>query len=206
MRPSRDGPVDPTSPIVSESRSGHRVAYDRVWGAFLLATAWVPPSIAGGEWTFWVPGDPALSVWVLGAGAVGLLAIVLGFAGIRSRSRHAINIVGGCLLVATPLFLPRVWDQFPFVNPARLPLAEIGRTGWVMLLALGADYAGSGIRLARPSQFVGLGLATTGALIAAIFACLPEAVGGSGYASAQVLVFREFSTRWAELLPPAGGR
>lgn len=190
---------------MGESKSGHRVAYDRVWGAFLIATACVPPAFSGGEWTFSVEGDAALSVWVLGAGVVGLLAIVLGFAGVRSRSRHAINIFGGCLLLATPLFLPRLWDVFPNVNPARLPLAEIGRTGWVMLLALGAVYAGSGIRVARPSQFVGLALGTTGGLIAAIFACLPVAVGGSGYASEQILVFSEFGTRWGELLPPALG-
>lgn len=181
------------------------MAYDRVWGAILLAIACIPPATSGGDWSFWVTGDPALSAWVLGAGVVGLLAIILGFAGIRSRSRHAINILGGCALFAAPLFLPRIWDQFPYVNPARLPLAEVGRTSGVMLLALGAVYVGSGIRVARPSQFVGLGLGTTGALIAAIFVCLPEDVGGSGYASAQVLVFREFSTRWAELLPPALG-
>ena len=181
------------------------MAYDRVWGAFLLATAWIPPAAAGGEWAFLVPGDPALSAWVLGSGFFGLLAILLGFAGIRSRSRHLVNIFGGCLLVAAPLVLPSLWDEFPYVNPARLPLAEVGRTGWVMLLALGAVYAGSGVRVARPSQFVGLGMGTTGALIAAIFACLPAAVGGSGYASERILVFRDFGTRWAELLPAALG-
>ena len=184
---------------MGSTKSGRRVAYDRVWGAVMVATAAIPAS--GGGWAFLVPGETAINGWLVSGTAMGALALVMAIAGVRSRSRHAINIAGGCALVATPLFLPHLWDRFPHLNPARLPLADLGRHGWVMLLALGAVYAGSGVRVARPTQFVGMALATPGALVAVIFACLPVAVGGSGYASSRILVFRDFVERWQELLP-----
>ena len=184
---------------MGSTKSGHRVAYDRVWGAFLLATAMAP--VAADSWAWSVDGDPLLNAWVLGGTAMGALAVVFGFSGIRSRLRHAINFFGGCALVAMPLLVPRLWDRFPTVNPARLPLADVGDTGWVMLIALGAVYAGAGVRVARPSQFLGMALGTPGALVATIFACLPEPVGGSGYASEKILVFRNLGERWKELLP-----
>jgi hypothetical protein len=188
------------------TQAGRRVAYDRTWGILLLASCLIPATLTAEgalEQQFWVPGDPRLSAWLLVGTAAGAIALVLGLGGFRGRWRHFINITLGCAVLAMPLFIPRIWDTIPQANPARLPIADVGRIGWVMLLALGAMYIGCGIRVTRPTHFTGLALGTAGALIMTLFACIPASVGGSGYASEKVLLFRDFADNWGELLPTA---
>jgi len=189
---------------MSATNAGRRVAYDRVWGALLLLSCLIPAQLTKeGAWVqrFYVPGSVTLSAWVLGGTGAGLVAVMLGLSGFRGRWRHGINIALGCGLLAMPLIWPSIWDSFPSADPSRMPLASLGKVGWVMLLALGAVYVGAGLRIARPTNFAGLSLATVGGLVMIIFACLPRSVGGSGYASERVLEFREFATSWQSLLP-----
>jgi len=189
---------------MSATKAGRRVAYDRMWGALLLLSCLIPAQLTSEGalvQRFYVPGDVALSAWVLIGTGAGLIALILGVGGFRGRWRHGTNIFFGCALLAMPLAWPSIWHSFPHASPGQLPLGSLGRVGWVMLLALGAIYIGAGIRVARPTHFVGLSLSTVGALIMAIFACLPRAVGGSGYASERILAFREFGTQWRTLLP-----
>lgn len=187
-------------------KAGRRVVYDRTWGVLLLVSCLVPLTLvtesphAG---RLWVEGQPHVSAWLIASALAGAMAVVLGLAGFRGRWRHFTNIALGCTVLAIPLFVPRVWETFPLANPAQLPVTELGRIGWVMLLAMGGIYIGSGIRVTRPTHFAGAGLGTAGALILTLFACMPADVGGSGYASSKVLLFREFSVYWAELLPVA---
>ena len=190
---------------MSATNAGRRVAYDRMWGALLLLSCLIPAQFTDERalvQRFYVPGNLPLSTWVLLGTGTGLVAVIMGFFGFRGRWRHGTNILLGCLVLAMPLFWPSIWDSFPPASPAQLPLASLGSVGWVMLLALGAIYVGSGIRVARPTQFFGMALGTVGALVVAIFACLPRTVGGSGYASERVLQFREFGAHWRTLVPP----
>ena len=123
------------------TNAGHRVAYDRMWGALLLLSCLIPAQLTSEGVLvrrFYVPGDVPLSAWVLVGTGTGLVAMVLGFAGSRGRWRHGTNILLGCLVLSMPLVWPAIWDNFPLANPAQLPLASLGRVGWVMLLALGA--------------------------------------------------------------------
>jgi hypothetical protein len=186
------------------TKAGRRIAYDRVWGSLLLLSCLIPAQLTDeGEVLrrFYVPGSVPLSAWVLSGTAAGLMAVILGFGGFRGRGRHGLNILSGCLVLAMPLVWPVIWDAFPLASPSRLPLASLGKVGVVMLLALGAVYVGAGIRVARPTHFAGSALGTVGALVVVIFACLPRAVGGSGYASARILEFRDFAQEWRALLP-----
>jgi len=187
-------------------QAGRRVAYDRTWGILLLASCLIPAQLTAEgalEQRFWIPGDPHVSAWLLVGTLAGAIALILGLSGFRGRWRHFTNIAFGCTALAIPLFVPHVWESFPLANPAHLPIADVGRIGWVMLLALGAMYIGSGIRVTRPTQFTGLALGTAGALVMTLFACIPASVGGSGYASEKVLLFRDFGDNWGELLPTA---
>jgi len=187
-------------------KAGRRVAYDRTWGVLLLLSCLIPVQLTTDEPLvdrFWIDGQPHVSAWLMVTAFTGIVALVLGLGAFRGRWRHFTNIALGCTVLAIPLFVPRIWDTFPLANPARLPLADLGRIGWVMLLALGGIYIGSGIRVTRPTHFAGAALGTAGALILALFACMPVAVGGSGYASSKVLLFRDFADNWSELLPVA---
>jgi len=187
-------------------KAGRRVAYDRTWGVLLLASCLIPAQLvtdAPHAERLWVAGQPAVTAWLVVTALAGLTAVVLGLAAFRGRWRHFTNIAFGCAVLAFPLFVPRIWETFPLANPAQLPVTQLGRIGWVMLLAMGGIYVGSGIRVTRPTHFAGAALATAGALILTLFACMPAEVGGSGYASAKVLLFREFAVHWSELLPVA---
>ena len=186
------------------SQSGKRVAYDRTWGVLLLLSCLIPAQMSSEgalEQRFWIPGNPRVSAWLLVGSFAGAVALILGLGGFRGRWRHFTNITLGCAVLAMPIFIPSIWDIFPLANPARLPLTDLGRMGWVMLLALGATYVGAGICVTRPSNFAGTAFGTAGALIVTLFACLPREVGGSGYASSKVLLFREIATNWRELAP-----
>jgi len=150
---------------------------------------------------FWIAGQPRASAWLLAGALAGLVALVLSLCAFRGRWRHFTNIFLGCTVLAIPLFVPSVWEAFPLANPACLPMASVGKLGAVMFLAVGAIYVGSGIRVARPTHFSGAALGTAGALILALFACMPQAVGGSGYASSKILLFRDIRAQWTELIP-----
>jgi len=186
------------------THSGKRVAYDRTWGVLLLLSCLIPAQMSAEgalEQRLWVPGDPRASAWLLIGTLAGAVALILGLGGFRGRLRHFTNIAFGCTVLAMPLFMPSIWESLPLANPGRLPITALGKIGWVMLLALGATYIGAGIRVTRPSNFTGLAFGTAGAVIITLFACIPKEVGGSGYASSKVLLFRELATNWRELTP-----
>ena len=111
------------------------------------------------------------------------------------------NFVGGVGLVALPVLRPLVWERFPAANPASLPLAELGSVGWVMLLACTAIYAGSGIRIARPTQIAGQGLGALGALLLAVFAFLPGEDGATPLGVQRIKEFVAAPGEWTRLLP-----
>jgi hypothetical protein len=185
-------------------KAGRRVAYDRTWGLLLLLSCLIPIQLATDSpvlGRFWIDGEPKVSAWLMLTALTAIVALALGLGAFRGRWRHFTNIVLGCTVLALPVFVPAVWETFPLANPARLPIAGLGRIGWVMLLALGAIYVGSGIRVTRPTHFAGAALGTAGALILTLFACMPQAVGGSGYASSKVLLFRDFADHWSGLAP-----
>ena len=187
-------------------KAGHRVAYDRTWGVLLALSCLIPVQLvtqADAATRLWVEGEPQASAWLILTAVAAFVAVVLGLAGCRGRWRHFTNILLGCTVLAIPLFAPRIWDTFPMANPARLPITDLGRIGWVMLLAMGAIYVGSGIRVTRPTHFAGAALGTAGALILTLFACMPAEVGGSGYASEKILLFRDIRESWHELVPVA---
>jgi len=189
---------------MSATIAGRRVAYDRVWGSLLFLSGFVaPPGVASEPFAerFLVRGDAVLTTWLVAGTLAGLIAAILGQAGLRGRGRHGLNIAFGLALLAMPLFFPVVWNRFPSAGPDPIPLVAFGRAGTVMLLALGSIYIGAGIRVARPTHFAGLSLGTVGALVVAMFACLPEAVGGSGYASGRIFEFRGIAENWRDLLP-----
>ena len=182
------------------------MAYDRTWGALLLLSCLIPVHLltdSQAATPLWVEGQPRVSAWLIASALAAVMAVFLGLAGFRGRGRHFTNITLGCTVLAIPLFVPRVWETFPPANPARLPVTELGRIGWVMLLAMGGMYIGCGIRVARPTHFAGAALGTAGALILTLFACMPAKVGGSGYASSKVFLFSDFKAHWSELLPVA---
>jgi len=167
--------------------SGRRISYDRFWGAVLLAGAGLPLVVGEAPWkSFREEADPGIRAWLAAGWGLGLLALGLGLSGWRSRSRHLINFVGGVALVALPVCRPLVWERFPSTNPASLPLTELGSVGWVMLLACVAIYAGSGIRIARPTQIAGQGLGALGALLLAVFAFLPGEGGTMPFGAQRV--------------------
>jgi hypothetical protein len=188
---------------MAANRSGRRVSYDRLWGALLLFTCLLPVRVGTEEYSFFGllghAGGAPVVFWLLLGTVTGLFGLVAGFAGLRSRWRHFLNFLLGSATLALPLAAPVIWERFPSANPASLPLSDLGGVGWVMLVALTAIYAGSGIRVVRPSQIFGQLLAGLGALLLAVFAFLPVGRADvSAYAPERMLLLASWTVHWTE--------
>jgi len=186
------------------ARPANKISYDKFWGVLLAAGCILPARLDSRSY-LWQLLDTTrhfwTAVWLLGSAAAALLALVAGFAGWRSRWRHFLNFSFGVVLLVLPLVSPEIWLRFPHVHPARLQVGELASIGWVVLLALAAIYAGSGIRVARPSQIAGQALAALGAFLLAVFVFLPaEGVPGS-YGAAKFAEMAQFRERWRDLTP-----
>jgi hypothetical protein len=182
------------------SAEGRRVAYDKFWGGMLLLGGLLPHRL--GEPYPWPTGLPrVVTAWLVAAPTAGILALVLGLIGGRGRARHFLNFALGVACLALPVFSPAVWEAFPEANPAALPVGDVGSVGGVMLLALLAIYAGSGMRIVRPAQVPGQALGALGALLLGVFAFLPAEGSEDSFALARIRLLPEFAARWRELLP-----
>jgi len=196
------GTAPSADPRALATRSGRRVSYDKFWGALLVYSCFVPAGDPGGAWgRFSSPGGAAGLAWLLIGTVAGGFALVFGFRGFRGRWRHFLNYALGGLTTAVPLAFPSVWDRFPEADPARLPLGELGSIGWVILVAMGAVYAGCGIRIVRPSQALGQSLGGLGALLVAVFAFLPVGGGAGSYAYSRLALLGDAGSHWTELAP-----
>jgi hypothetical protein len=184
---------------------GRRISYDRFWGLLLLLCGALPLRLDGESYPWQLvlrPGLPLpVKAWLAAFPATGLVAIAFGLSGARGRGRHLSNFVAGTLCLALPLLLPRIWQTFPEASPRSLPLGDVGSVGWVMLLALLAIYAGSGMRVVRPAQVPGQAVGALGALLLGVFAFLPSEGTETSFALTRILRFPEWSERWRELLP-----
>ncbi len=184
---------------------GRRIAYDRFWGLLLLLCGTLPFRLDGESYPWDLvlrPGLPlAAKAWLALYPVAGLVALGLALSGGRGRGRHLANLVAGTLCLAMPLLLPGIWEAFPEASPGSLPLGDVGSVGWVMLLALLAIYAGSGMRIVRPAQVPGQAVGALGALVLGIFAFLPAEGSETSFAVTRILRFPEWSARWRELLP-----
>jgi len=78
---------------------------------------------------------------------------------------------------------------------------DLGSVGWVMLLALISIYAGSGIRIVRPTQIAGQALGALGAMMLAVFAFLPMEGQEQSFAYMRIERMPQFATEWRELVP-----
>ncbi len=182
-----------------------RAAYDRFWGLILLLCAVVPVRLDGESYPWQLvyrPGLPlTVKAWLVALPLAGFVGLVAGLSCARGRGRHVANFVAGALCLALPNALPAIWATFPEASPNRLPLGDIGSVGWVMLLALLAIYAGSGMRIVRPAQVPGQVVGALGALLLGVFAFLPSEGSEQSFALARILRLPEWNTRWRELLP-----
>jgi hypothetical protein len=182
----------------------NRVSYDRFWGFLLLLTCIMPLSAAEKShlWHL-VPRieDPAVIAWIVVGSVAGLLAFVLGLSGARGRWRHFLAFAFGCVTLAMPIVFPQIWTYFPYANPASLPMSDLATVGWVMLVALGAIYAGSGVRIVRPSQPLGQVLGGLGAFLLLVFAFLPATGAKVSYAVERIELFSEWRVHWRTLVP-----
>lgn len=184
-----------------------RISYDRVWGALLLLGCLLPYEVGprGTRFLWHALGDlhgrPAALLWLaLGtlAGLVGFLNAVLKA---RGRFRHFLNFALGVGTLALPILRGEVWEAFPAANPARIPFYRFGSVGWVTLAAMVALYAGSGIRIVRPSQIAGQVLGAMGALLLAIFFFLPGAGGSTPPGIQRIQQMDRFAENWRDLVP-----
>lgn len=185
-------------------RAGRRVSYDKVWGALLLVTCAMPAAAGDGRFLWQRDYSAASAVeiaWLAAGSLAGLLGLVMGVLGLRGRGRHLGNFFLGTLTLALPLFDPGIWVRYPWTNPARLPLGGLGSVGWVMLCGLAAVYAGSGMRVTRPSQFTGQALGALGAFLIAAFALMPVDGGGVPVAVARVRLAFEPGAAWRATVP-----
>lgn len=183
----------------------NRVAYDKFWGPLLLLCALVPVRLDGESYPWQLvyrPGLPLpVKAWLLALPLAGIVAIVAGISGARGRGRHFANFLAGVLCLALPIAIPAIYRAFPEASPDQLPLGDVGSVGWVMLLALLAIYAGSGMRIVRPSQVPGQAVGALGALLLGVFAFLPAEGEETSFALERFLAMKEWGTRWRELLP-----
>jgi hypothetical protein len=189
---------------MAADRAGRRVSYDKVWGTLLLATCALP--VGAGEGRFLWQRDLAAAsaveiAWLAAGSVAGALALVLGVLGLRGRGRHLANFLLGTVTLALPLLDPSIWARYPWTNPARLPLGGLGSVGWVILCGLAAVYAGSGMRVARPSQFAGQALGALGAFLIAAFALMPVDGGGLPVAVARMQLAFDTGADWPSMVP-----
>lgn len=190
--------------MVRNRGDGQQVTYDRFWGFTLTLTCVMP--LAAGEGHFlWqlLPGieDGMVVAWVLLGSLTGIVALVLGLMGARGRWRHFTNFLLGSATLAVPILDSRVWDHFPFANPATLPLTGLATVGWVILVALGALYAGSGVRVVRPRQSLGQAMAGIGAFLLLVFVFLPPQAGEVSYAVSRLQLLGDLGAHWRTLVP-----
>ncbi|MHC4729880.1 MAG: hypothetical protein ACYS6Z_04705 [Planctomycetota bacterium] len=180
-----------------------RISYDRFWGGVLLVSCALPYRLDGESysWHLFRDGSPAVKAWLIAAFIAGLFGVVAGVARWRGRPRHLANFILGGVTLGLPAFAPSIWDTFPETNPAVLPLGELGSVGWVMLAALVAIYAGSGIRIVRPPQIAGQALGALGALLLAVFAFLPMEGDERSLALIHLKLAPAFSDHWRHLVP-----
>jgi len=180
-----------------------RISYDRFWGGILLIGCALPYRLDGESyvWNLFRAGSPAVKVWLIIAFLAGLFGVVAGIVRWRGRPRHLANFVLGGATLGLPAFAMSIWDTFPETNPAVLPLGELGSVGWVMLAALVAIYAGSGIRIVRPAQIAGQALGALGAFLLAVFAFLPMEGDERSLAFIHLKLTPEFSDHWRQLVP-----
>ena len=182
----------------------NRVTYDRFWGLLLLLTC-VMPLTPHAESHLWHLirriEDPAVVAWIIVGSVAGLVAFVLGLSGARGRWRHFLSFALGSATLAMPIFVPRIWQHFPFANPATLPMGDLATVGWVMLVALGGLYAGAGVRIVRPSHSLGQALGGLGAFLLLVFAFLPAEGAGLSYATERFRLFTDWDAHWRVLVP-----
>ncbi len=182
----------------------NRVTYDRFWGMLLLLTC-VMPLTPHAESHLWHLvrriEDPAVVAWIILGSVAGLVAFVLGLIGTRGRWRHFLSFALGSATLAMPIFVPRIWQHFPFANPASLPMSDLATVGWVMLVALGAIYAGAGVRIVRPSHALGQALGGLGAFLLLVFVFLPAEGAHLSYAAERIRLFPEWKAHWRTLVP-----
>jgi hypothetical protein len=184
-------------------RRARRVQYDLFWGAILLATCLMPARLADRSylWHLLVDTRGWVQGWLIAGVAAPLFALAAGLTGWRGRWRHFVNFCFGTALLSMPMVAPEIWREFPLANPATLPLGGLGTVGWVVLVALTAIYAGSGIRVVRPSQITGQALGALGALLLLMFTFLPMADSDTSYGMTRIRLMGEFRTLWRELTP-----
>jgi hypothetical protein len=184
---------------------GRRVSYDRFWGPLLLLCGALPLRLDAESYPWNLVLRPGLEApakaWLAAFPVAGLVAVAFGLSGARGRGRHLANFLAGTFCLALPLVIPAIWEAFPEASPRSLPLGDVGSVGWLMLLALLAIYAGSGMRIVRPAQVPGQAVGALGALLLGIFAFLPSEGSETSFALTRILRFAEWSTRWRELLP-----
>lgn len=183
----------------------NRVSYDRFWGPLLMVCAVLPVQLDGQSYPWQLvygPGLPlAVRAWLAALPLAGIVAVVAGISGARGRGRHLANFLAGTLCLALPLLIPAIWATFPEASPDRLPLGDVGSIGWVMLLALLAIYAGSGMRIVRPSQVPGQAVGAFGALLLGVFAFLPAEGSETSFALERIYRLARWREQWRELLP-----
>jgi len=182
-----------------------RISYDKFWGPLLVLCGALPLRLDGQSYPWNLLFRPDLSaavkVWLAVFPLAGLVAIAFGLSGTRGRGRHLANFAAGTACLVLPLALPAIWQAFPEASPRSLPLGGVGSMGWVMLLALLAIYAGSGMRIVRPSQVPGQTVGALGAILLGIFAFLPAEGSDTSFALSRILWLPEWRTRWEDLLP-----
>ncbi len=180
-----------------------RISYDRFWGGVLLVGCALPYRLDEDSylWHLFRAGSPAVKAWLVAGVVAGVFGVVAGIARWSGRPRHLTNFILGGVTLGMPAFAPSIWNTFPETNPAVLPLGGLGSVGWVMLAALVAIYAGSGIRIVRPAQIAGQALGALGAFLLAIFAFLPMEGDERSLAFVHLKLASEFPDHWRRLVP-----
>jgi hypothetical protein len=183
-----------------------RVSYDRWWGLLLLLTCAMPVATDGPAWILPLIAfqpDVVVSIWLVLGTLAGLAAFGLGMGDSPARWRHFTNFALGSACLAMPLLDGRIWQAFPYANPALLPVGSLKNAGWVMLVGFGALYAGSGIRIVRPSQPLGQAIGALGAFLLCVFAFLPTEVGTNEapYAVERLGLLANIQAGWRDLTP-----
>lgn len=208
---------------------GRRITYDRFWGALLLLSCILPYYVAGagsqGTRPLFVwdalanddgeragdpeaasaPARPALDldarIWLIAGSGAGLLVFTGGLVGARGRGRHLLNFVIGASLLGYAAWRPGVFRAFPECNPALHPLPKFGQLGWVPLVSMLALYAGSGMRIARPTQPTGQAVAGLAAFLLLVFFFIPLKGQPRAFGLERLSKIGEFTENARDLAP-----